>query len=1221
MSKTEEEYLKKLIKGIDKGNNFVDYFLTIGLDPKAVFNEDLYEANIDEIKNSELFKPVILSKFPPVEKTIINIDETIISCCFPNGYNPIESVVQPKEKVFSLILDNSYYGIEYPQKYVACLLFYESFERYNKAYTKYKYINDMYNNSNDNNNNLNITTNAIENNSNNIDNTNVNTNVNTTVCFDDNNYIRRKSNLTVNSVTDINASNINVSTIGKDIKSSTINSNNSNKTNEVFKLLKNNNDDYTINSNQTKANLNKAFNVINTTNKDSSNSTNTIANITQTIQSSNINNKNSNNNNNNSNANLNTTTSRIFKPTINHNHSNSYQIITNNNKDINTTTTPQNNSNNNINPTLLSSSTINKNSISSNNNNNDNITINSSNNEKKPFKIYKPTNFPQAKNNLSFLNKTNLNNTNLNNKTRLQDEDRYLRLSLSCIKNKFKNYYAPKLICLVSVHPFLSDYIKILLSIYKFATQNSRIIKPIEKIIDNLIIETPLPPRGLYKVEYKLLNEKLLLTQPKMNELPVATYNFPLIFCLLSTEQIVEIYRYLLLETRIIFFSANIQYLGPTIHSFIQLLFPLKYSFTYISVLPSENINFVESPSPYVIGINQSFTQDFFFNNEDIYEFNFVVVDLDHSKLYKIYANEYKKLSEEKKKQYIKEEFPEFPLHYKQKLSKKLIKDSEALIKSIGLGTYFDEVNSVIGKEANTETTNQKKKMKKEIELTQKLHSSHSLLGTNQLNNVRDHFFQFLVNVFQRYNEFLNLDYYTNNELGQPTIQNLFHVKEFIKIKDSNDYYFYNRLIDTQMFTDFIMKRMVPIDAKDKLEILLFDENLFKKNNRKIFSSKKETPFSDSKAYDYKTTLSVNESTGLSEAEKLKIIPLDKDQEYEIRKKFILLGQDLVIETNNNSNCSFYSSVVNFRTSSVTKNHSTKMLLNSKDVKINPNNFDIYFNYYFFPSLNDEFFFYSNLKEYFIPIVLSEDVDVLNTEIVSKSHLSIVKSLNYEMINNVYICWMQLWAMTFWYQDDIEKKFLFQDLLVVIDKVYYHEIEVFNLIFEVLFKYGLELMILKLFERLIHLKLNPTNSIRMIVMRQLEKEKFNNKNSGNIIKYVKENEYKLIPNENDKFRFRKRSFKMENDLNVLLDDVEFSLEDHCIECLTVINVDECSRDYVGMKKDILWATCPNSNCGSNILPKIKISVGCEVNKNNGFMVRKKDLFYIITILLLLNIVV
>jgi hypothetical protein len=78
MKKTQDDYINDLKKDLDKGNNFVDYFITIGLKEEAIFSDFLYKNDLDTLNKSPLTKPDITSKFPPIDKTIIGIDESLI---------------------------------------------------------------------------------------------------------------------------------------------------------------------------------------------------------------------------------------------------------------------------------------------------------------------------------------------------------------------------------------------------------------------------------------------------------------------------------------------------------------------------------------------------------------------------------------------------------------------------------------------------------------------------------------------------------------------------------------------------------------------------------------------------------------------------------------------------------------------------------------------------------------------------------------------------------------------------------------------------------------------------------------------------------------------------------------------------------------------------------------------------------------------------------------
>ena len=123
---------KDIKEKLDKGNNFIDYFLVIGQEPIIYREKWLYTEDLDSLnkKHKEQFKPKIISSFPPFEKSTIAFDESILMHIFPNGYKLIRARQKPKSKVFSFILDNNYYNLDYPQKYLTCLICYESIAQY-----------------------------------------------------------------------------------------------------------------------------------------------------------------------------------------------------------------------------------------------------------------------------------------------------------------------------------------------------------------------------------------------------------------------------------------------------------------------------------------------------------------------------------------------------------------------------------------------------------------------------------------------------------------------------------------------------------------------------------------------------------------------------------------------------------------------------------------------------------------------------------------------------------------------------------------------------------------------------------------------------------------------------------------------------------------------------------------------------------------------------------
>ena len=125
---TDDKNFERMKEELDKANNFIDYFLVVGLPPKVFMEKWLYQSDIDKLndKFKDNFQPKVISSFPNYEKHTIAFDDSVISHCFPNGFKAIMSAKPPKTKVFSFILDNNYFNLNFPQKYLTCLICYEN---------------------------------------------------------------------------------------------------------------------------------------------------------------------------------------------------------------------------------------------------------------------------------------------------------------------------------------------------------------------------------------------------------------------------------------------------------------------------------------------------------------------------------------------------------------------------------------------------------------------------------------------------------------------------------------------------------------------------------------------------------------------------------------------------------------------------------------------------------------------------------------------------------------------------------------------------------------------------------------------------------------------------------------------------------------------------------------------------------------------------------------
>lgn len=852
--KTQKEIQEGIIKELDQGRNLVDYFIVIGPKPEIVNEPWLYQSTLSELNEEYLpqLLPVILSKFPPIEKKITGIDDTFVQHCFPNGYKVEEYDKCPPPLIFSILLDNNNFSSVYPFKYVTCLKFYESISNYKK-------IKDRYAKSNK----------------------------------DDNTFD------------------------GKSILSRS----------ELTQMSRDFNQERPINTARTTVNG----------------------------------------------------------------------------------LTPH---------------------------------------------------FP------------------------------------------YRKYYLPKCICLVSLYPFFSEFSKIIKTIYNYSTVLKQPM-PIEKIIENLTIEVPAPPRGIFSVEYNLLNEKLILKQNCMNELPTLSVEFDKMFTVFELEQILEIFKNVMLNSRIVFFSSNICLLTPIVLSSISLVYPFTYPFNVVSILPRDAYSLIDNISSVIVGINETYYDNFFEKNGIDISDMILVVDVDRKKLKTLYAKDYAPL-------------PDLPSRPKEKLLKNINK-------------YINEVHKR-AKENSKETV-------KSFE-----------------QSIREIFLNFQIKIMKNYYKFLNSEIYSHQNFQNP-LQNAFKEKEFLNSVNENDRGFYTKFIETQMFCDFIYKRMTPREKREKLDILFFEEKMFLKNKNN--NGNINTVFLSS-------------------------------HEYEIKKKYTAQRPKNLSQQEN-----IYFSDLNNRNNLITQG----VIVTSPPGKNDSN----LFTYYIFPKIQSEYFFETNLRNYFIIENLNEELANINSDLIAKSHLNSIEIKSCEMENYIYLAWLKLWAFTFYYHDIYERKYRFNQMLNVLDLVIHHEMDVFNNLFQIFSINKVEdEFIFKLYEKVIYYRLNPSIYIFDVIKHLIDKKGNTNKHFS--FKHLS-NQKKTQFEENDirtKRNFRKRTLKNKYDSFITKEKIKFYMNDNCIECKEKITLSMIMKKINESSKEILWAKCPF--CKTPFLPQITIRFGNEMNKNGELIV-------------------
>jgi hypothetical protein len=688
-----------------------------------------------------------------------------------------------------------------------------------------------------------------------------------------------------------------------------------------------------------------------------------------------------------------------------------------------------------------------------------------------------------------------------------------------------------------------------------------KITIPVDKIIENLLIELPVPPRGIYRLEYSLNYNKRKLHQNQMNQLPYVDINLKKIFADFDVKSIISIYRHLFLETRLLFFSENIELLNIYIFSFLSFLYPFDYQYQIVTILPKENFEIMESITPFIAGINEPYTENFFDKFNLTLSDSILIIDID---------NKITNLVNQQG------EIPHFPKIYRKQLEKNLLnilnkymKNEIPIIKtaernSVKTRTIHKEIPSDLEvlkkqftlKEEDFDSNNNTniddfKSPNKEIfqfEEKNNFYKNNSNIDYKFNSEIGEAFFNFNAKLLSNYSKYLNLEFYSSN--SAPSLELLFKVNQYLKeFSNNNDKNFYNKfLTETQIFGDFIFMRMIPKSSKEKIQILSFDEKI-NENSAGYFSNPIPSVFSKSTEYNFNTDIVIQKPRELS-----------------------ILEKDFYKQTQNKMELLLYGIITQ----------------NSEDDTI-------LFKYPIFPKLVADIFFKHNISQFIEPMNLNENIISINEDILLKSHLGGVQMRQNDMINYINLCWMQMWGMTFWYCDEIEKSYRFQELLKVIKKTSNHEMEIFNLIFETLLVNGTDYMILKLYDILIKLRLNPSLKVHNIVMKILDQVKGEGNFNENLQKAIKSEEGKVY----DNFNFRKRTLKSKYFKNILTEDILFYAFDACMgmDCQNEINLFTISQNYKDMARDMIWAKCPK--CNEYMLPKLTVKFGKEVNVNGN----------------------
>ncbi|XP_072529117.1 myotubularin-related protein 5 isoform X6 [Salminus brasiliensis] len=181
--------------------------------------------------------------------------------------------------------------------------------------------------------------------------------------------------------------------------------------------------------------------------------------------------------------------------------------------------------------------------------------------------------------------------------------------------------YAPKSLVLVSRLDHTEVFRNCLGLIYTVHVDSLNV--PLETVIGNLLTCVIPIAGGSQRTITLGAGDRQVIQTPINDSLPVSGCSVAQLFRQLGIVNVLYLFCAALTEHKILFLSKSYQRLTDACRALLAIMFPLKYSFTYVPILPGKLLEVLSTPTPFIIGVNS------FFRSETQELLDVIIADLD----------------------------------------------------------------------------------------------------------------------------------------------------------------------------------------------------------------------------------------------------------------------------------------------------------------------------------------------------------------------------------------------------------------------------------------------------------------------------------------------------------------------------------------------------------------------------------------------------------------
>uniref|UniRef100_A0AAQ6AC94 SET binding factor 1 n=1 Tax=Amphiprion ocellaris TaxID=80972 RepID=A0AAQ6AC94_AMPOC len=181
--------------------------------------------------------------------------------------------------------------------------------------------------------------------------------------------------------------------------------------------------------------------------------------------------------------------------------------------------------------------------------------------------------------------------------------------------------FGPKSLVLVSRLDYTEVFRNCLGLIYTVHVDGLSV--PLETVIGNLLTCVIPIAGGSQRTITLGAGDRQVIQTPINDSLPISGSSVAQLFRQLGIVNVLYLFCAALTEHKILFLSSSYQRLTDACRGLLAIMFPLKYSFTYVPILPGKLLEVLSTPTPFIIGVNS------FFRSETQELLDVIIADLD----------------------------------------------------------------------------------------------------------------------------------------------------------------------------------------------------------------------------------------------------------------------------------------------------------------------------------------------------------------------------------------------------------------------------------------------------------------------------------------------------------------------------------------------------------------------------------------------------------------